>query len=125
MGKADKFTAMELDYISAVYPAIGPTEIARKLGRSKSAVKARIAQMGLRDRPADDGEPPAAPETTLDRLRETRTIVRQAMAQAPPAAIAGLSKEYRALCEDIDRLEAEGAGETDAIDEIVSAALGV
>lgn len=117
MGKADRFKESEIEYIRAVYSEVGPTEVARVLGRSKSAVKARAKAMGisfgkagnnfLQARSSDEDEPGKAErQDTLARLYELRAVLRQNMAQAPPNAIAALSREYRACLEDIEKLEA-------------------
>ena len=48
MGKADRMTEKELEYILAAYPELGASTIACNLRRSLSIVKARIKEMGLK-----------------------------------------------------------------------------
>lgn len=116
MGKADRFKESEIEYIRAVYSEVGPTEVARVLGRSKSAVKARAKSMGIsfgRDgkkilqapKPEQAGGAINERQDTLARLYELRAVLRTNMAQAPPNAVAALSREYRACLEDIEKLE--------------------
>lgn len=118
MGKADRFTEDELEYIRAVYPNLGPTAISRKLGRSLSAVKRRIKEMGLKK---DDKivEFPKAeikvvnPQSEMARLVEVRDILRESLFDCPPNAIAAISKEYRAVLKEIDELNGKGAKDSD------------
>lgn len=110
MGKADRMTAEELEYIRAVYPEIGPSAIARNLGRSLSAVKARIKEMGLKKETRIVEFPKVEvtlhdPQNELDRLIETRELLRKSLVDAPPNCIASISKEYRAVLQDIEALE--------------------
>lgn len=118
MGKADRMTEEELEYIRAVYPEIGPSEIARRLGRSLSAVKARIKQMGLKkpEKPFTvlKIEPKGKdPQGTYERLVELRGILQAQLVESPPNCIAALSKEYRAVLHDIDAFEKDGSEASD------------
>ena len=126
MGKADRMTECELEYIRAVYPKVGPTEIARRLGRSRSAVKSRIRQMGLRK--PDDRQPvvTSASESespdTYDRLVELRNYLKNSLVDAPSNCIASLSKEYRAVLHDIEALgKEEKAEEPNPLEQIAKA----
>lgn len=133
MGKADRFSDMELEYIRAVYPQVGPTEIARKLGRSKSAVKARIKQMGLGGAQACNVDPEPRPnegsegagQDTLGRLLELRGILRRQLADAPPNAVAAICREYRATMAEIERLERTDAAEDDNPFAAIAASISV
>ena len=120
MGKADRMTECELDYIKAVYPQIGPTEIARRLGRSLSAVKSRIRQMGLsKVRDAKTTNPQSAPAASAnprERLLELRDLLRESLLDAPPNCIASLSKEYRAVLHDLE--ESERKEETEELNPL-------
>ena len=58
------------------------------------------------------GEPP---KSTAERLIELRGILRAALNDAPPQAIAGLSREYRATIDELERLE--GGGDGDPVDQ--------
>lgn len=118
LGKADAFKPAELEFIKAVYPQMGPTEIAEKLGRSKSAVKARIKRLGLQGAEACNDPPPGTVESDsasgqdrLSLLREQRGVLRNALLAASPKEIPAVSKEYRETCAEIDRLEG-GDGES-------------
>lgn len=55
--------------------------------------------------------PPGEPETTAERLVELRGMLRAALNDAPPQAVAGLAREYRATIEEIDRLEGGDGGD--------------
>lgn len=106
MGKADRFTDTELEYIKAVYPQLGPTEISRRLGRSLSAVKARIKQLGLKSTDIEPFEVKVIdPQNTYERLIELRDVLRKRMTSAPPNCIAGICKEYRATLVEIEKIE--------------------
>lgn len=108
MGKADRMSDEELKYIRSVYPELGPSAIARNLGRSLSAVKARIKEMGLKKPDAQISVVKFDRNTTIkdyDRLVELRDILHQRLTEASPSAIAAISKEYRAVLKDIEALE--------------------
>lgn len=112
MGKADRMSDEELEYIRSVYPKLGPSAIARNLGRSLSAVKARIKEMGLKKPDAQISVVKFDRNTTIkdyDRLVELRDILHQRLTEASPSAIAAISKEYRAVLKDIDALENGGS----------------
>lgn len=122
MGKSDRFTPMEIDYVRAVYSQIGPTEVAKRLGRSKRAVINRAKSMGLTESGCskDKQEQVQTPEPNdrLRRLIEARETLRQALMGAPPAAVAGICREYRAVLDEIDRMEGSNAAEPSAFDLI-------
>lgn len=109
MGKADRMTEEELEYIRAVYPKLGPSEIARRLGRSLSAVKSRIKQMGLKKTESPftviSVKPNKETQNTYERLLELREILQAQLIDAPSNCIAALSKEYRAVLKDIEAFE--------------------
>lgn len=110
MGKADRMTEDELEYIRAVYPELGPSAIARNLGRSLSAVKARIKEMGLKKSDKQISIVKLDPNAAIkdhDRLIELRDILRQRLIEASPREIASISKEYRAVLQDIEALNAK------------------
>lgn len=118
MGKADRMTEEELEYIRAVYPELGPSAIARNLGRSLSAVKARIKEMGLKKETRIVEFPKVEvtlrdPQDKLDRLIETRELLRKSLVEAPPNCIASISKEYRAVLKEIDSLENGGSKQSE------------
>ncbi len=111
MGKADRMTEEELEYIRAVYPKLGPSEIARRLGRSLSAVKSRIKQMGLKKTESPftvvSIKQKDESQNTYDRLIELRGVLQNQLADinTPSNCIASLSKEYRAVLKDIEAFE--------------------
>lgn len=106
MGKADRFTDTEIEYIRAVYPELGPTEIARRLGRSLSAVKARIKQLGLVKEKRREIQRTTEPQDTRERLIELRDMLRTQLVDAPPNSIASICKEYRAVLKEIETIDA-------------------
>lgn len=117
-------TEMEREYIRSKFPQLSVAQIAKNLGRSRSAVNKVVKTEALRSAPVreecpepaeKDGEPP----DTVSRLKELRDLLRDALRVAQPRETAALAREYRATCEAIDRME----GDTDdpkaiAIDEI-------
>lgn len=111
---AKRLTDAEREYVLANYPQLGATEIARRVGCSRSTAQrvwasregqAEVPQNGGPSESARDGD-----QTPLERLVELRGMLRSAMGNAPPAAMAGLSREYRAVIEDIERM---GGGDRD------------
>lgn len=101
-------------------------EIAAALGINQSNVSRRAKKLGLsakaparRKRAA---KPPPAPthraelmdsprDEHLARLREAREIVLAEMRRCEGSALAHLSKEYRALCDEVRREEEAGNGD--------------
>lgn len=68
------------------------------------------------------------PQSQLDRLKEARDSLRLAMLDAPPQAVAGIVREYRATIDEINKLEGGGrddpaARALDAIAESIAAKL--
>lgn len=123
MGKADRFTEDELDFLRSSYPRLGPSETARRMGRSLSAVKRNAKKLGLS---AADRAPRKSalkrPGSTVGQLEELRDSLREAMADAPPNAIASISRELRAVMRDLDEIEAREAGEeSNPLEEIAKA----
>lgn len=131
-------TGEEVEFIRQTYQQLGPTACARKLGRSKSVVKARAKEMGLTGRrpprarvaaaadPRPD-EPDGARQDTLGRLREARDLLKREMLEVDPRNVAAIVKEYRACCMQVEELEAGavgggGGGLADALREALSGA---
>ena len=109
MGRVRKLTDSERKSIVSMFPQLGVTETARRAGCSKSTVQRVWAADGA-GAPGAQGacpgaSPPDEPETTAERLVELRGMLRAALNDAPPQAVAGLAREYRATIEEIDRLE--------------------
>lgn len=110
------FTPEEDEYLATVWPQMGPTEIAEKLGRSRTGVSHRITKLGLRDRPcltrAREEHPPESDGQSLrERLEALRGIVYGALLDARASDIAKLSAEYREIIAALDALE--GGGQAD------------
>ena len=113
MGKVRKLTDSERRTIVELFPKLGVTETARRVGCSKSSVQ----RVWAADGPADKAErchgtpDGMQPETTVERLTELRGILRAALNDAPPHAVAGLAREYRETIEELDRLEGGDGGD--------------
>ncbi len=108
----------EVEFIRTTYAELGPTECAKRLGRSKSVVKSRAKEMGLTNLEAVTparvtAEPPSdagGRQDTLARLREARDVLHLQMLGADPKNVAGIVREYRATCREIEEME---GGEAD------------
>lgn len=109
MGRVRKLNDSERRSIVSMFPQLGVTETARRVGCSKSTVQRVWAADGSGAADTQGACPGASargePETTAERLVELRGILRAALNDAPPQAVAGLAREYRATIEEIDRLE--------------------
>ena len=70
-------------------------------------------------------QPPAAPAPTsdLDRLVELRGILWRRLQDAPPNSLAGISREYREVCERITQMQGGEDGDpiADGLDAIADA----
>lgn len=124
-------TEDEVEFIRTTYRELGPMECARRLGRSRSVVKSRAKEMGLTNREAvtrtrvvaapmaDEGR-----QDTLARLREARDVLHEQMLGADPRNVAGIVREYRATCREIEELEGgekDGGGSlADALARVLS-----
>ena len=126
MGKVRKLSDSERKAIVAMFPQLGVTETARRAGCSKSTVQRVWAADGAGSADTQgacpDASPPDEPETTAERLVELRGMLRAALNDAPPQAVAGLAREYRATIEEIDRLEGGDGGDpvSGALDSIAA-----
>lgn len=130
MGSAKRVTTDERQIIRALWPSYGVSDIARKLGRSRNTISKVIDQEGLRDlaqEPAQGGPPGDAPtgpdgDGATERLRELRDVLRRALFEASPSAVAGIAREYRATVEAIARAEGDdGDGASAGLDALASA----
>ncbi len=132
MGKADRFTDLEIEYIKAAYPQLGPTAISRKLGRSLSAVKARIKELDLKnDKPTNKEPKPSLKaikqlpeEDRTSRLLELRDILHTQLTDinTPSNCIAAICREYRATLEEIEKLtENSSQASNNPLEEIAKA----
>lgn len=130
-GKGGRFEPGEREFIKSVYPGMGPAEIARKLGRSKSGVCKLIKQMKgdgeiaapKSTKRSTDGPPEGfgdsdGPQDTIGRLRSLRSLLERSMRDADPGKVARISAEYRAVIDDIARIEGQGAGCDDGFDAL-------
>lgn len=126
MGRVRKLTDSERKSIVTMFPQLGVTETARRVGCSKSTVQRVWAADGSGAADAQGAcpgaSPPGEPETTAERLVELRGMLRAALNDAPPQAVAGLAREYRATIEEIDRLEGRDGGDpvAGALDSIAA-----
>lgn len=113
MGKVMRLSESERRAIVEMFPKLGVTETARRVGCSKSTVQRVWASDAPPDAQAKrtGGEEAPQPETTVERLTELRGILRSALNDAPPHAVAGLAREYRATIEELDRLEGGDGGD--------------
>lgn len=120
-----KLTESERRDIVRMFPQLGVTETARRIGCSKSTVQRvwakdsgsfAVTQESCPATPSGDG-----PQGRAERLTELRGILRAAMNDAPPQAIASLSREYRATIDELDRMEGGGGDPIgDALDSIAA-----
>lgn len=123
MGKSNKLTDIERDYIAAVYPQLTAKEIAQKLGRTERTVYKVIAESKpLNERPPE--KPPGKPpDDSMSRLVELRETLRSALLDAKPASIAPLAREYRATIQDIERREGVADDGPDVLGDLAAALL--
>lgn len=130
---APRCTDEERDFVREHYGRMSQAAMARELHRSTGLVSKLVREMGLAEgarrqggaaRPVRAGPEPEG-GTALTRLRKLRAIVWRNLLDCDPRQLAALSKEYRALDQDIADLErAEGGGDDgagDALDAIVGA----
>lgn len=87
--------------------------MAGELGCSESTVRRAVARLGLRAMGAppppvgreEAAPPPAAGEGRADKLRMLESVLRARLDEAPPGAVASISREYRAVVDELDRME--------------------
>lgn len=134
------FMPHEREFVRSAYPQLGPSEIARKLGRSKSGVCGLIRRMretgeiapaesagrSAPSLPKDRGEglrEEGGRQDTLGRLRRLRDLLGSMLADASPGHAARLAAEYRATVDEIARIEGEAGGSDgeDAVEGLVRA----
>ena len=129
---ARHLSEVDKEFICRNYQRLGATELARKLGCNRSTVQ-RVYGSAKGDAKSPQIEShltakSGEPQSQLDRLKEARDSLRLAMLDAPPQAVAGIVREYRATIEEIDKLEGGGrddpaARALDAIAESIAAKL--
>lgn len=122
MGKNRRLTDAERKSIVEMFPQLGVTETARRVGCSMSTVQRIWKQDGGAAEVAQNHYPTSEPKTKLDRLIELRGMLRAAMNDAPPQAMSSLAREYRETMEQIDRLEGGTDGDpvSSALDSIAA-----
>lgn len=110
---AHKLTEADIEYIKQAKAHNMPnSQIAKTLGCTIRSVQkyARILSdetfRNSQDTPAQDIDD-TNQQDTLTRMKETRDILRMQMLVADPRNIASIAKEYRATCEDVEKLESE------------------
>lgn len=119
MGKANRLTDLERDYIAAVRSQLTAKEIAQKLGRTERTVYKVLKELG----PLNESIPEKPPDDSMSRLVELRETLRSAMLDAKPASIAPLAREYRATIQEIERREGDGDDGRDVLGELADALL--
>ena len=129
--KTGRFTAREREIVRNAYPGLGPAALARKLGRSKSGVCKLIVEADSTERATEEPPPGTLDEgsgtqDTLGRLRRLRDHLERQLYDAQPAQVRGISAEYRATLEAIDRIENTEGGDDgdDVLDRLAGALLG-
>ena len=122
MGKNRRLTDAERKSIVEMFPQLGVTETARRVGCSMSTVQRIWKQDGGAAEVTQNHYPTSEPKTKLDRLIELRGMLRAAMNDAPPQAMSSLAREYRETMEQIDRLEGGTDGDpvSSALDTIAA-----
>ena len=127
---APKCTDEEREFVREHYGKMSQAAMARELGRSTGLISKLVKEMGLAeqkepDRPEEPAAPEPGDEETLPRLKHLRRILWRNILECDPRNIAQLSKEYRALTQEIDIIErADGGGgssDANALDALVDA----
>ncbi len=111
-------TSEEEDLIRELYGQLSATDIASRIGRSRSAVYSAIKRLGLGPSCARamTDVPVAAPNGgtgasgRLADLEELRGLLRAALLEAGPQSIPKVAREYRETIAEIERLRDGGDG---------------
>lgn len=123
-------TDSDREFICAAWPTLSANKIAARIGFSKTAVVKYLKRSGQWEggQVADNQEPATLrPEEdgqdTLGRLRELRESLKAALVGADSKSIPAVAREYRAVVDEIARLEAEerGDAENDPLAELARA----
>lgn len=110
---AKKLSVVDVEYIKQAKARNMPNaQIAKNLGCTIRSVQNYVKQINaqtipLAQEPAAQELEDADAQDTLTRLKEARDILRMQMLVADARNVAGIVKEYRAACEDVERLEGE------------------
>lgn len=127
---APKCTDEEREYVREHYGKMSQAAMARELGRSVGLISKLVKEMGLaeskaRAKPEGPAAVELADDDTLSRLKHLRRILWRNILDCEPRNLAQLSKEYRALSQEIDTIErANGGGgssDANALDALVDA----
>ncbi len=110
---AKKLSVVDVEYIKQAKARHMPNaQIAKNLGCTIRSVQNYAKQINaetipLTPEPAAQKLEDEDTQDTLTRLKEARDILRMQMLVADARNVAGIVKEYRAACEDVERLEGE------------------
>ena len=118
---AKPLSDVQRDFIIANYKKLGPAEVARQAGCAKQTAINIWHRDGGKPEQTEPVVTTDAPKSQLERLKEARDSLRLAMLDAPPQAVAGIVREYRATLGQIDNLEG-GDGDDEASKAIAAIA---
>ncbi len=107
-----RLSQVQRDYITRHAPQLGPTETARRVGCSEKTVRNIMKAEEGAEATTANTMGGREPMSRIEELRELRATLIRALDDAPPQAVAALSRELRATMEEIDQLE--GGDEDDA-----------
>ena len=125
-----KRTDAEVEYVREHYGKMSQNAMARELGRARSFVQRIVGELGLAEskvtvHPEEPEVPEPRDEDTLSRLKHLRRILWRNILECDTRSLAQLSKEYRAITQEIDTIErADGGGgnaDANALDALVDA----
>ena len=102
-----RLTDEDRAFIADNYEFIGARACAEAVGCSEKTVYNLLGKLKI----GKKGPARVRTYDTLTELKRSKKRIIGAMAAAPPAAVAGLSKELREVMREIDRMEGEGGGE--------------
>lgn len=115
-----------------LWPKLGTKRCAEHFGCSQNTIKRAVTRLGLRDGPRPHTprkkpktrEAPAPEEEDIGRLpklHKLEALLSQQLTEAPPGAVAALSKEYRAVLAEIE--QEEDGGDDDDPFELLAASI--
>lgn len=110
---ARRLSNADIEYIKqAKAHNMSNAQIAKNIGCTIRSVQKYAKQINaetipLTPEPAAQKLEDEDAQDTLTRLKEARDILRMQMLVADARNVAGIVKEYRAACEDVERLEGE------------------
>lgn len=124
MPKAKVISQSELETIKALYRRVPTAEIARKLGRSRSAVCRAIERLGLDEQVSLKPSPKPEPPKDVDALSELyfiRDILRNELMAAEGVTVARVAAEYRNTILEIEKREANDGADNDPLADLADA----